>query len=76
MSGKKKTVRKTPKGKKITTFYSDEVELVEFRRRADGLGISLSHYFALLARADIRGDGSPPALLPPLRPPKQGDEGK
>lgn len=44
-------------GKKVISIYGDEKELEVFRNRAKGLGMSLSEYFARLAREDLRKGG-------------------
>tara|TARA_Y100000588_G_scaffold274192_1_gene290131 strand:- start:1032 stop:1277 length:246 start_codon:yes stop_codon:yes gene_type:complete len=57
MATKKKTKKRTtPDGKKLATVYLDEEELALYKGRADELGLTLSRYFAHLARRDMLGE--------------------
>ena len=56
MAKKKKKAQNPPEGKTLATLYLDCKELALYKTRAAQIGLSLSRYFAHLARRDILGE--------------------
>ena len=54
MAVKKKRI--TPDGKKLVTVYLDTEELATYKSRAKANGLTLSRYFAHLARRETLGE--------------------
>ena len=51
-----KRKNKTPDGKTLVTIYLDKEELLMYKKRAVEHGLSLSRYFAHLARREALGE--------------------
>lgn len=48
-----KKKRGVPEGKTITSIYCNDEDLVEIKKRAEALNMSISQYFQNLAKKDI-----------------------